>query len=86
MNSLLLISPAHGSGFKPILSGKNSGIVGMASPISRWDLVTDASFLLFLHLEGINSSASLLFPIYRWFTNRCKCTLSQPIIRIQNFE
>ncbi|MEG4515376.1 MULTISPECIES: hypothetical protein [unclassified Microcoleus] len=85
MNSLLLISVAHAWGFKPILSGKNSGIVGMASPLSRWDLVSDALFLLFLQLEGINSSASLLFPIYRGFTNRFNCTMSQPIIRIQNF-
>ncbi|MEG4502501.1 hypothetical protein QUA81_02510 [Microcoleus sp. F6_B4] len=59
MNSLLLISPAHAWGFKPILSGKNSGIFGIASPLSRWYLVADALFLLFRQLGCINLSASL---------------------------
>ena len=31
----------------------------MAITIGRWDLVTDALFLLFLQLGDINSSASL---------------------------
>jgi uncharacterized membrane protein len=38
-----------------------TGIVGMASAIGRWDMVTDGIFLLFLQLCGINLSASLLF-------------------------
>ncbi|EGK87224.1 hypothetical protein MicvaDRAFT_2807 [Microcoleus vaginatus FGP-2] len=58
----------------------------MAITIGRWDLVSDSLFLFFLQLSGINSSASLLFRTYRGFTNRCNCTISQPIIRIQNFE
>ena len=36
----------------------------MAITIGRWDLVTDALFLLLLQLGAINSSDFLLFPIY----------------------
>jgi uncharacterized hydrophobic protein (TIGR00271 family) len=38
-----------------------AGVVGMASTMGRWDLVTDAGFLLVLQLFGINLSAALLF-------------------------
>ncbi|MBD2774010.1 TIGR00341 family protein [Iningainema tapete] len=41
-----------------------AGIVGMASAIGRWDMVTDGLFLLLLQLCGINLSASLLFRMY----------------------
>ncbi len=41
-----------------------AGIVGMASAIGRWDMVTSELFLLFLQLCGINFSAALLFRIY----------------------
>ncbi|MEA5565298.1 DUF389 domain-containing protein [Anabaena sp. UHCC 0399] len=41
-----------------------TGIVGMASAIGRWDMVTDSMFLLFLQLCGINLSASLLFRMF----------------------
>jgi uncharacterized hydrophobic protein (TIGR00271 family) len=41
-----------------------AGIVGMGTALGRWDLVTDALFLLLLQLGGINLSASLLFRIY----------------------
>lgn len=34
MNSLILISPAQGSGFKPIISGKNSN-TSAPEPISK---------------------------------------------------
>ncbi|WP_066380285.1 TIGR00341 family protein [Anabaena sp. CA = ATCC 33047] len=41
-----------------------TGIVGMATAIGRWDMVTDGIFLLLLQLCGINLSASLLFRVY----------------------
>ncbi|WP_373528713.1 DUF389 domain-containing protein [Nostoc sp.] len=41
-----------------------AGIVGMASAIGRWDMVTSGLFLLFLQLCGINFSAALLFRIF----------------------
>ncbi|MEA5502832.1 DUF389 domain-containing protein [Halotia wernerae UHCC 0503] len=41
-----------------------SGIVGMASAIGRWDMVTSGLFLLLLQLCGINLSAAFLFRIY----------------------
>ncbi|MFB2771173.1 DUF389 domain-containing protein [Pelatocladus sp. BLCC-F211] len=41
-----------------------AGIVGMASAVGRWDMVTSGLFLLFLQLCGINFSAALLFRIY----------------------
>jgi uncharacterized hydrophobic protein (TIGR00271 family) len=41
-----------------------AGIVGMASALGRWDMVTGGLFLLLLQLCGINFTASLLFRIY----------------------
>ena len=41
----------------------------MAITIARWELVTDALFLLLLQLGDINLSDFLLFPIYGWSTN-----------------
>ncbi|BAY92716.1 MULTISPECIES: DUF389 domain-containing protein [unclassified Tolypothrix] len=41
-----------------------AGIVGMASAIGRWEMVTAGLFLLLLQLCGINLSASLLFRIF----------------------
>ncbi len=41
-----------------------SGIIGMASAIGRWDMVTTGLFLLLLQLCGINLSAAFLFRIY----------------------
>ncbi|MEH2069707.1 MAG: DUF389 domain-containing protein [Nostoc sp.] len=41
-----------------------AGIVGMASAVGRWDMVTSGLFLLFLQLCGINFSASLLFRMF----------------------
>lgn len=41
-----------------------AGIVGMASAIGRWDLVTDGLFLLLLQLVGIHLSAATIFRVY----------------------
>lgn len=41
-----------------------AGIVGMATAIGRWDMITSGVFLLFLQLCGINFSAALLFRVF----------------------
>jgi len=41
-----------------------AGIVGMASAIGRWDMVTAGLFLLLLQLCGINTSASVVFRMF----------------------
>ncbi|MGB7439584.1 MAG: DUF389 domain-containing protein [Coleofasciculaceae cyanobacterium] len=41
-----------------------AGMVGMASAIGRWEMVTSGIFLLLLQLAGINLSAALIFRLF----------------------
>jgi uncharacterized hydrophobic protein (TIGR00271 family) len=41
-----------------------AGILGMASAIGRWDMVSGSGFLLLLQLVGINLTAALLFRVF----------------------
>ena len=41
-----------------------AGLVGMATALGRWDMVTSGVFLLLLQLAGINVSATAIFRLY----------------------
>lgn len=41
-----------------------AGIIGMASAMGRWDIVSNGIFLLLLQLVGINFSAAIVFRIF----------------------